>query len=107
MDFNLTTPDGRKQALGSFDKYGWIYAPQIWVLKKVVDWISSPDTIQEQRKTAIDLIKAGRDNGVDEMRITLDQTAGVDIGAEVEGIPVKAKIGKSGEVTLEVKYKNA
>jgi len=40
------------------------------------------------------------------MKITLDQTAGVDIGAELEGIPFKAKIGKSGKMILEVKYKN-
>ena len=72
MEFNLTTADGRKQALDSFDKYGWAYAPGLWLLKKAWDWISSPDTIQEQRKTAIELIKAGRDNNVDEMKITLD-----------------------------------
>ncbi len=107
MEFNVTTADGLKQALESFDKHGWIYAPGPWLLKKAWDWISSPDTIQEQRKMAIDLIKAGRDNGVDEMKITLDQAAGIDIGADVEGIPIKAKIGKSGKMTLEVKYKNA
>jgi len=107
MEFNLTTVDGRKQALESLNKYGWILAPEIWLLKKAWDWISSPDTIQEQRKTAVELIKAGRDNGVDEMKITLDQTAGIDIGVDIEGIPIKAKIGKSGKMTLEVKYKNA
>ena len=41
------------------------------------------------------------------MKITIDQTAGVDIEAETEGIPVKAKIGKNGKMTPEVKYKNA
>jgi len=107
MDFNLTTVDGRKQALESFDKYGWIYAPGSWLAKKAWDWISSPDTIEEQRKTAIELIKAGRDNDVDEMKITVDQTAGIDIGTKIEDIPVKAMIGKSGKMTLEVKYKNA
>ncbi len=105
MKFNLTTVEGRKQALESFDKHGWIYAPQIWLIKKAWDWIAAPDTIQEQRKTALELIKAGRDNSVDEMKITLDQTAGMDIGANFEGIPIKAKIGKSGKITLEVKYK--
>lgn len=107
MEFNLTTKDGREEALKSFDKYGWIYATGPWLLKKAWNLISSPDTIQEQRKTAIDLIKAGRDNGIDEMKITLDQTAGIDIGADIEGLPIKAKIGKSGKMTLEIKYKNA
>jgi hypothetical protein len=107
MDFDLTTTDGHKQALEIFDKYAWVYAPAPWLLKKTWDWVSSPDTIQEQRKTAIDLIKAGRENGVDEMKITLDQIAGIDIGADVEGIPIKAKVGKNGKMILEVKFRNA
>lgn len=107
MRFDLTTTDGRKLALESFDKYGWAFSPALWLIKKAADWISTPDTIQEQRETAERLIKAGRDNEVDKMIITLDQTAGIDIGSDVEGIPIKAKIGKSGKMTLEVKYKNA
>lgn len=107
MEFNLTTAEGRKKAIESFDRNGWKYAPAPWLLKKAWDWISSSDTIQEQRKTALDLIKAGQDNGVEEMSIELDQTAGVDIGATVDGIPVKAILGKNGKMKLQVKYKNA
>ena len=77
-----------------------------WLLKKPWDLFSATDVIQEQRKTAVDLIKAGKNNGVDEMKIIIDETAGLDIGSEVEGIPVRAKIGKSGKISLEVKYKS-
>ena len=106
MEFNLTTENGRKEAMKAFDHYGWILYTGPWLLKKAWDLFSTNDTIQEQRKTAVDLIKAGKDNGVDEMKIIIDETAGLDIGSEVEGIPVRAKIGKSGKVSLEVKYKN-
>lgn len=107
MEFNLTTHDGRKTALDSLAKLGPAVAPT-WLVVKALDWILSPDTtIQEQRKTAIELIRAGRDNNVDEMSITVDQTAGVAIGTAVDGIPVKATIGKSGQMTLVVRYKNA
>ena len=33
-----------------------------------------------------------RDHGVDNMTIKLERTAGIDLGAEVDGIPLKMKI---------------
>lgn len=111
MEFDLTSVEGFKKALEFFNKYGVIYSPQKWLLKMAWDvvssLVSSRDIIQEQRKTAVELIKAGRDAGVDEMKITLDQMAGIDIGADIESIPFKVKVGKNGKMTLEVKYKNA
>ena len=41
------------------------------------------------------------------MEITLDQTAGLDFGSEVEGVPIKCKIGKNGHMTINVQYKNS
>lgn len=111
MEFNLTTVEGCKQALESLNKSGSISTLELWLFNKAFDWGLVPlpvtKTIDDQRKTAVELIKAGRDNEVDEMKITLDQTAGIDIGADVQGIPIKAKIGKNGKMTLEVKYKNS
>ena len=107
MEFDLTTTYGRSQALKN---YGDLLLPQplvVTLVQKALGYIFSTDTIKQQRKTAVELIKAGQKNGVDEMTITLDETAGVDIGAEVEGIPVKAMVGKNGKVTLKVKYQNA
>ena len=106
-EFNLTTADGRKQALETIEKLGWGISPYPWLAKKALEWISSPETIKEQRKTAVELIKTGHEKNVDEMKITINEMAGVDIGAQVDGIPIKAKIGKSGEIILEVKYRSA
>jgi hypothetical protein len=35
----------------------------------------------------------------------MDQMVGLDFGSDIEGIPVKARIGKSGHMIVEAKYK--
>ena len=106
-NFDLTTEAGRKVALEQFDKWGWTYSPILWLLKKAYDLFARQDinTIKAQREAAIELIKAGKKQKVDKMKITLDQTAGLDLGGDIEGIPIKCKIGKSGHMTIEVEYK--
>jgi hypothetical protein len=106
MNFDLTTTTGRKEVVDAFDKFGWAIAPQIWLLKKALDFFSVSETIKEQQEVAINLIKAGKENGVDEMRITMDQKAGIDLQSKIEGIPLKIKIGKEGHCIVEVKYKS-
>lgn len=110
MNFDLTTPEGRKAVSKTFDKWGWAIAPQWWIAKKVAekvyDFFSSTDVIEAQQKAAIELIKAGRQNNVDRMNITLDQKAGVDFGATIEGMPAKCMVGKNGTMTIEVTNKN-
>ena len=107
MNFNLTTPEGRKNALDAFDKYGWISFPQFWLLRLAWKGISEKTikTVAAQKNVAIDLIRAGKEHGVEQMTIVLDQTIGMDIGAEVDGVPIKVKIGDSGHVVVSVKYK--
>ncbi|OQB75903.1 MAG: hypothetical protein BWX92_02319 [Deltaproteobacteria bacterium ADurb.Bin135] len=115
VSFDLTTADGLKKAVKVYDKYGWALTPFIplglplWAGKKLIDFItkSTTDIIETQRKTAIDLIKSGKDNNVDKMTITLDQQAGLDIGADIEGIPIKCKVGNSGHMIIDVQYKNS
>ena len=62
-------------------------------------------TTEKQAETAINLIKAGREQGVKRMKIRVSHQAGLDVGADVEGIPVRAKVGNSGEMELEVEYR--
>lgn len=107
--FDLTTDEGRDNAVAAFDKYGWAipYANMIWLARKAADWFSSIATIEAQKQTTVELIKAGRNNGVDTMKITLDQNAGLDFGTDVDGIPIKCKIGKNGHMTIDVTYTKA
>lgn len=64
------------------------------------------NTIQAQRQAAGELIREGQRSGVKKMKITLDQDAGIDVGLDVEKLPVnvKFKIGKSGHAVIEVEY---
>jgi len=109
-NFDLTTPNGRQKAIETLEKYRWVpFAPHLRLLLKAYNWISKSrtDTIKAQKKTAVDLIKAGKKNNVDKMTITLDQTVGLDFGSEVDGVPIKCKIGKNGHITIDVQYKNS
>ena len=72
--------------------------------KKTFELFSNADIISEQRKTAIELIKAGKEKGVDELEIVLDQKAGLNIEAEVKRASVKTQLGKDGKIIVKVKY---
>ena len=45
--------------------------------------------IEEQRKVAIDIIRAGKENGADEIEITMSQKAGVGLSSDVDGVPIE------------------
>ena len=85
MKFDLTTKEGKQSAKELAKNMG--FGLHVFVIEKVFDFFSNEDTIKEQRKTAVDIIKAGKENNVDEIEVTLDQNAGIDIQSEIEGIP--------------------
>jgi len=103
MKFDLTTKEGIKSAKELAISMG--FGPHVFVIEKVFDFFSNDDTIKEQRQTAVDIIKAGKENNADEVEITLDQRAGIDIQSDLDGLPAKVKIGKDGNMTIKVKYK--
>jgi hypothetical protein len=105
--FDLTTKEGITNA---YEKYGSILPWQVHAVKKAFDWISSltdtKPTIEQQTKAAEDIIKAGRENNVDEIEIELEQTAGIDLNGKLKtGESIETKIGKSGKMKMKVKYK--
>jgi len=106
MKFDLTTEEGIK----SLRKSELIrYMPQLdlmlFIAEKAFSVFSNTDTIKEQRQTAVDIIKAGKENNVDEVEITLDQRAGIDLQSDLAEFPLRAKIGKDGKMNIKVKYK--
>ena len=68
-------------------------------------WNTTESTIKEQAKAAVEIIRAGKDCDADSIEVTLDQRAGLHLGSEVEGIPLEVMAGKSGHMTIKVKYK--
>jgi hypothetical protein len=73
-----------------------------FVYKKILD-IFNTDT-SKQAKAAEELIKAGKENGVDEMEIKLKQFAGGKLNIP-EDVNIDVQIGKSEETVIKVKYK--
>jgi hypothetical protein len=113
--FDITTLEGRKQTFDWFDKHGWALGP-FWIYWKagkfLVDAVQSLTSgavtkeIEEQRKTAIEIIRAGKENGVDELEITMSEKAGLSLGSNVEGFPIELMAGSSGNMKLKIKYKS-
>ena len=64
----------------------------------------SEKVIAAQRQAAIDIIKSGKENGAKKVKVVLDQNAGLDIGADLQGFDVKFNVGSDSKMTLEVEY---
>jgi len=101
-NFDLTTKDGFSKAVSWFNKWGFLLSPGSWLIYKVF----SPEiTTEKQLQTVEKLIVAGRKNGAKRMKIKVGHNVGVDIGTNINGIPVKVKIGNDGFAEIEVEYK--
>lgn len=113
--FDLTTKDGLLEAANQIKDKDLLlllvpgFGPFAYLGKKAIDagerlFASTETTIDQQRRAAIEIIKAGRESGAESLEVTLSQQAGLDFGSDIEGIPVKVVIGKTGNMTIKVKY---
>jgi len=105
--YDLTTTDGCKAAISylrDIPVIGTINAPYFWVADKILDLVSPAKAVNKQAKAASDLIKAGKENGVKKMKITMDEQAGAHLDIPVEGVKISAGIGSKGKTTIEVEY---
>jgi hypothetical protein len=112
--FDVRTPEGRRQATEAFDKYGWVIGLP-WVYWKVGKAIvrgvrsltvdANVKEIEAQKQTAAEIIRLGKEQGVDELEITMSQQAGIGFKSPIEGTPIEFNVGTSGTMTLKVKYK--
>ena len=104
--FDLTTKEGRAMMRVFFP----IHTP-VGLALAAIDGIASlvggsnERAIEAQRKVALDIIRAGKENDADEIEITISQKAGVSLGSDVDGIPIEFIVGSSDKMTLKVKYK--
>lgn len=96
-EFDITTLEKRHKALTFLARNGWLIVVVPWALPValVLDGISlltsgaNEKEIAEQRKVAIDIIRAGKENGVDEIEITMSQKASVGLSSDVDGVPIE------------------
>lgn len=97
-------PHGWKSLIPGYDLYKSLVEP---LAKKVIDSanLTSGDDIENLKE----IIRAGKENDVDELEITLHKDLGIDIGTDLNsvGIPfdAKFKVGAKGETVINVKYK--
>ena len=100
--FDLTTKDGMEIA----KKYVLSYFGLTGMLYKLGKIIFDSDRVKKQGKTVEDLIKVGKEKGVDEMEITLDNKNGFHFDAPIdEGIKIDTVLGSDEKVRIRVKYK--
>lgn len=99
--YDLTTYKGFNTSLDLLKKYGWILNPIPWLVYKAL----SPEiSTEKQVDAAKKLILAGKETGVKRMKIKVNHKAGLEFGSMFEGIPIKANMGNSGEIELEIEY---
>jgi len=84
----------------------YLMFPIIKIGKDLIDSIfNNTETISKQQEAAEALIKRGKEEGVDEMEITLDNNKGFKLNVPIEGVKIDTLIGSNDKMTLKVKYK--
>jgi hypothetical protein len=111
--YDVTSPEARKAALvQALSPPWWLHVipvgVPVWTLWKFAELYSAESAAREvesQRRTAVEIIKAGKEHGVDELEITVSEQAGVSLGSSIDGFPVQFNAGTQGKMTVKVKYK--
>ena len=101
--YDLTTEKGLEIA----QKYLSALLPEVNLLiKGLVTLIQKHQEGQElQKQIACDLIKKGKDEGVDEMEIKINNMKGFSLNIPAEGFSIDTKLGSDDTISLKVKYK--
>lgn len=94
--FDLTTNSGK------IDAILFTFNPILGLAKLSLDKLLSS---KDQGEIAMELIRKGKEQGVKEMEITIDNKKGFDFGVPIEGIDIKAKAGSNEKIHIKVVYK--
>jgi hypothetical protein len=97
-------PHGWKSLIPGYDGYKLLIET---LAQKVIDaaTLSQGNDLENIKE----IIRSGKENGVDELEIKIAKEAGINIGANLReiGVPcnVKFKVGAQGETIINIKYK--
>ena len=106
--YDLTTTDGWKNAvayLRDVPVLGTLWAHHFYVLDKIFEAVGPGNAVEKLAKAASDLIRAGKENGVKKMKVTMDEKAGAHLDVPTEGVKLSASLGTQGKTIIEVEYK--
>jgi hypothetical protein len=108
-NYNLTTKTGLEKALDNSLALKILFPHLILANKVMKHILSRKPTAEQQADTAEKLIKAGRENNVDELDIVVSNEAAakLKIALPIKGIPIEFSpdFGIRGETKVRVKYK--
>ncbi len=111
--FDVTTPEGIKQKemfvknLSGSDTglSSWMARLSVAVTEYLVRGVNSGVTTKKQAEAAEELIRAGNENNVKRMKITMDNEAGVHLNLPIEGCNIEFKVSTEGKTLVDVEYK--
>lgn len=98
--FDLTTTSGKINAITTMSLF--TFNPLLGLAKLALDKLLSS---KDQGEIAMELIRKGKEKGVKEMEITIDNKKGFDFGIPIEGVNIKAKAGNDEKIHVRVVYK--
>lgn len=104
QEFDLTTRDGIKRAIDTAQKIIGSN-PFFWIAKQIFEVTKPAAAATAQAQAAAELIKSGKENGVDKMTIVMDEQAGAHFSSPIEGVNISAGIGSKGKIKIDVTYK--
>jgi hypothetical protein len=110
--YDVSDPEERKRVLESL----LLLNPTLYIVRMlgVAVWegLSSAmfntvdQEIKAQKEAVIEIIKTGKEQGVDELEVTMSQKAGIGLDLSgIDGISVDTTFGTSAKMTMKVKYK--
>lgn len=109
-EFDVTTSDGLK-AVADFFREGsamaWLTNPiatSIFAVEKLIKANAESTSVENQAKAATEIIKQGKESGAKKIKVTIDQQAGANFSAPIDGVNISAMLGSNGKMTLEVEY---
>ncbi len=79
--------------------------PYAYLAKKGLEYIFNSNTATKQAEAAKSLIIQGKQAGVDEMEIKLNNSKGFKLDVPLEEAQIDTIIGSNETMTLKVKYK--
>lgn len=103
MNFDLTTKKGQKEA----SQYLVPGLLGITLPLGIAAWLISKNkkSASGQGELAERLIKTGKENGVDNLEITVDKKVGSSFETNIKGVSINSMLGSDDKMTLKVKYK--
>lgn len=104
--YDLTSSKGLQNAMKYIGDNVFTINPALGLAKYVVDKFSDlSKSWESQRDTALELIRKGKEQGVDEMEITMSNKRGFRLNAPVDGVNIDTMIGADEKMHVKVKYK--